>query len=535
MGQGSSKEWQHECSANHLPTMHLAQLADNFPQYRKGELDIANDFLLIPSIDRIYVMQKFFEMQNIAVDKNDPLFKDPEFLCKTMATVEKSDPQIFWGSVFAVLEAKTPPAFKQSIQNGEKHVIVREIRRSPLEPDEMYGISYYLGQHRDQIESISIIQPISSVDGAYLMHQLCKVLPEIPHLKILRIGHNLKDDGIFEIAKVLPFLLSLEELNLFGNKFTDVGCQTLAEAIIDHPTIHSLTLSNNDNIGDRGAISLSTLFPRLIDLHINGTNIGWEGVMPMANQLRQKNNSLYKLSLEENNVGEKGAEAIGNALSTNESLHTLRLRFNNIGPRGIFALFTGLLTNTTLSNLMLSYNPIGKNGPFIIGDALGRNIFLRNLQISNCGIDDEGFSAICRGLEPNTHLQIFECDSNSLTPLCIPAFAKMLQHNRGLKQMSVYFTAITQEGADKILEALNHNHTLLGLWILVDEDRVDVPLERFQQNIAKILKKNKKRANAETTRLSAFAHDQDVEYDLLADIIQRAQGHTQRMYYNENQ
>ncbi|KAH7055043.1 hypothetical protein BKA57DRAFT_524603 [Linnemannia elongata] len=74
------------------------------------------------------------------------------------------------------------------------------------------------------------------------------------------------------------------------------------------------------------------------------------------------NSILTTLILDENSIGDSGAQALSEALKTNSTLTTLNLGCNSIGGNGAQALSEALKSNSTLTTLSLGNNWIGDNG-----------------------------------------------------------------------------------------------------------------------------------------------------------------------------
>ncbi|GBG35039.1 Protein kinase, putative, partial [Hondaea fermentalgiana] len=127
-------------------------------------------------------------------------------------------------------------------------------------------------------------------------------------------------------------------------------------------------LAKND-IGDKGATALANAlasYETLQTLNLGGNKIGDEGTTALANALASYE-SLQTLNLGGNNIGDEGAMALANALANNESLHTLHLGGNNIGDEGAMALANALANNASLHTLDFDFDNSA------IEDALTRN------------------------------------------------------------------------------------------------------------------------------------------------------------------
>eukprot|EP00923_Selenidium_pygospionis_P014588 GHVN01025163.1.p2 GENE.GHVN01025163.1~~GHVN01025163.1.p2 ORF type:complete len:102 (-),score=21.59 GHVN01025163.1:862-1167(-) len=90
------------------------------------------------------------------------------------------------------------------------------------------------------------------------------------------------------------------------------------------------------------------------------------------------NRSIENMSLEKNQIGDKGARALGDALAVNRSLKALDLYENKIGCDGGVALAEGIQVNTSLEKLELCGVRIGGGG-VAFGTAIERNKTLKKL------------------------------------------------------------------------------------------------------------------------------------------------------------
>eukprot|EP00958_Prasinococcus_capsulatus_P015233 scaffold1621_cov350-Prasinococcus_capsulatus_cf.AAC.23 len=83
-----------------------------------------------------------------------------------------------------------------------------------------------------------------------------------------------------------------------------------------------------------------------------------DGACRMAEVLRSSKCQLRSLDLTENGLGNKGAVALAEALTSNAkgTLKTLRLGGNEVGESGGVALAEALNSNRTLSELFLEGN-----------------------------------------------------------------------------------------------------------------------------------------------------------------------------------
>jgi hypothetical protein len=159
------------------------------------------------------------------------------------------------------------------------------------------------------------------------------------------------------------------------------GASAIADAVTLHRSIHSLFLSSN-NIGSDGAVSIARIVmasTSLTALNLKSNRIGSEGTQryfasqSLACSLFQifsnlcrvsiaaslsRNNHLISLDLWNNDVGERGAGAISEALSINTTLQELDLGSNAILDSG-FLVVVNALGSSSLVKLLCRVNQIG--------------------------------------------------------------------------------------------------------------------------------------------------------------------------------
>lgn len=156
------------------------------------------------------------------------------------------------------------------------------------------------------------------------------------------------------IISALGSNTSLKRLILTSNAIEKQACQSLAKAIIGHPS--------------------------LTDVQIEGISLGDDGAEILANVLLC-NTPIRVLFLGGNEIGIAGAQAIASTLKDNKSLTMLNLRNNLIGPDGAAAFASALEKNITLTSLDISNNEINNEDvESTIRTSLQRN---KNLLQSN--------------------------------------------------------------------------------------------------------------------------------------------------------
>eukprot|EP00808_Paulinella_micropora_P009145 g74483.t1 len=133
-------------------------------------------------------------------------------------------------------------------------------------------------------------------------------------------------------------------------------------------------------------------------LNIGDNNLGDKGAALVAEAIKV-NKTLQAVGLSSNNIGDDGAKAIGKALEVNSTLISINLEDNGIGPAGAQHIAKALEVNTTLTSLGLSTNVIGDAGAQAIGEALRVNKNLQTLWIASNNIGGKGAAAFADALK----------------------------------------------------------------------------------------------------------------------------------------
>jgi hypothetical protein len=128
------------------------------------------------------------------------------------------------------------------------------------------------------------------------------------------------------------------------------------------------------------------------------------------------------LELFDNNIGPRGANALGSALSYghNLSLMTLKLDYNaTIGDDGVLNLCKGLRTNMTLKQLHLQFcNITSASGPHL-GELLANSrSALELLNINGNRLGGVGLGSLCAGLIHNTKCETICLADNMIDQVC---------------------------------------------------------------------------------------------------------------------
>lgn len=162
----------------------------------------------------------------------------------------------------------------------------------------------------------------------------------MPDLQVLKLSTNkIGDQGAFGLAMGLVHCQHLLHLELHTNLIGDEGACELGKSLQCCGYIEDLDLENNE-IGDRGVRGLAQGLEHCTNLRnlvLADNCIGDEGAWELGNRLQcwtpQARGYHFKLSLQNNQIDDKGVLGLSNGLKNCEASQTyhFELKGNLIG------------------------------------------------------------------------------------------------------------------------------------------------------------------------------------------------------------
>ncbi len=209
----------------------------------------------------------------------------------------------------------------------------------------------------------------------------------------LDVSHNaISDDGMQAIATILPLLEQLHTFKANGNGFGYDGTRYILPPLKASVSIRVIELSGN-NICDDGAELIAT------------------ELLPMHKHLKE----LY---IDDNKIGNDGAEYIGDGLLHNRVLEVLSISKNLIYTYGINRLCFAVQSSGSLKSFRVRDNPLGAQGGRHVGDMLLMNDALTYCDASNIdlmrGRDGSGVTSFIAAVEKNKVLQHLYLQNNGI-------------------------------------------------------------------------------------------------------------------------
>jgi Ran GTPase-activating protein (RanGAP) involved in mRNA processing and transport len=181
---------------------------------------------------------------------------------------------------------------------------------------------------------------------------------QLLRLSIQRNGFH--TEGCAALAKVLPCLPQLQELDVSDNDISPEGMKVLTPALM-HMPLRDLKVAEND-LGPEGARLLANVLSSLPELsYLDLTdNVIRQGIADLVSADLPP--TLTHLSLAGNQIDDKGLQAIGAVLHKLPVLKHLQLEENEISDEGIAKFAERLMDAQALVCLNLIRNRIGDLG-----------------------------------------------------------------------------------------------------------------------------------------------------------------------------
>ena len=253
--------------------------------------------------------------------------------------------------------------------------------------------------------------------------------------------NNITSEGVKQLL-YLPKQLrnKLEALSLSNNKLDSESCVTVACLIPHVPHLKILNLSDNHNIGQRGAVPLIT---SLIDYNL-----------------------LEELSLGKTGIGVEDCRALSELLSSSTSLKKLDISRNGLLPEAVELIISGLHHNTSLERLNMWRSHFSPRNTISLASVLRKNHILVFLCLEECNIDSKRTCQLASALCTNDTLQELDLSHNPVGVRGATAFSEMLLKNKSLKVLDLRDDSLSEEGTQKLIDSLTHNTTVekLHLW-----------------------------------------------------------------------
>lgn len=229
-------------------------------------------------------------------------------------------------------------------------------------------------------------------------------------------------------------------------------------------------------------------YKKLKSIRLWRCHCGDDGAAAIAEVLRLGGAevAISYLELLDNNIGSRGCNALGQALSFghNVSLLTLKLDYNvQLGTDGCNMLCRGLRTNMALKQLHLQFCSLDAEAGKHLADLLANTRSnLDTLNIAGNRLGGRGLLALCAGLMMNRKLETLVLADNMIDHeeedlIGLRAFRDcLLNPNVALTNVDLMYNRIGSPGAEVLIEAMTPESKIKEF--LVD---LTLPMDLFEK------------------------------------------------------
>ena len=335
-----------------------------------------------------------------------------------------------------------------------------DISENRLLPHQVVSLGFFLSRSHRKWNKLDLSECYIGDRGMSIIHQyLCGDKTNEQEIAEINLGHNdLTGASSHLIADII---CHLKPHTLWSQHNNITNVRDISTAIINNSTVKVLVMWKN-GLTAQEAVAISDMMIYLERLHINDNYLGDHGAELLSEGITNSK-TLRVLQICYNRIGPSGTTAIANALTINTSLQQLHISNNNIGPSGTTAIANALAINTSLQQLHISDNNIGPSGTTAIANALGNNTSLQQLFISYNNIGLSGTTAIANALANNSTLAKVSMGGNEVGQDKATAIAKAITNNKTLKEMSLKDDTMDKESAMIIMRSLHCNNTITEL------------------------------------------------------------------------
>ncbi|KAL9651447.1 hypothetical protein ABK040_001394 [Willaertia magna] len=284
---------------------------------------------------------------------------------------------------------------------------------------------------------------------------------------------SLNGNSSLSLAEMFKKNVTLQTFLFKNNKLQDEYISIILKSISQNSNLIKLDLSGNllgqNNYQFQKGIPLLIKANKIKYLILQNNYIDDDIVTIIVNELIL-NTSLIQLNLQNNKINDKGASLLGKLLHNNDTLQNLDISSNNIGIVGISSIISGLKYNKYLKKLNIRNNHIGDQGAFLFSKIiLNNNCNLEELYLGFNDISINGGTALGHSLKSNKKLKIFDIQGILFNLEAMEYISLALKENHSLLKLYLDldndFNNYTTEIARIISEALKLNNTLQDLII----------------------------------------------------------------------
>nr|CCG20304.1 Ran GTPase activating protein 2 [Solanum stoloniferum] len=285
------------------------------------------------------------------------------------------------------------------------------------------------------------------------------------NLKFLNLSDNaLGEKGVRAFGKLLQSQTNLEELFLMNDGISQEAANAVCELVPSTEKLKVLHFHNNMT-GDEGAVAIAEIVkrsPLLEDFRCSSTRVGSEGGSVLCEALGMCSH-LKKLDLRDNMFGPEVGLVLCKALSKHENLTEIYLSYLNLEDEGVIAIANALKDSVpSLAVLEMAGNDITAEAASAIASCIAAKQLLAKLSLGENELKDEGAIQIAKALEGHSHLIEVDMSSNALRRAGARVLAQTVLHKDEFKLLNVNGNFISEEGVDELKEIFKKSPEMLA-------------------------------------------------------------------------
>jgi Ran GTPase-activating protein (RanGAP) involved in mRNA processing and transport len=273
-------------------------------------------------------------------------------------------------------------------------------------------------------------------------------------------GNVFGEDGARAISDVIRNGPSIKRLHLTGNRIGPDGVKAIAEAVMGGG---ESSMDQDDSLDVEMHPPLDTLsldLPAGVqELFLAGTGMGPSGSVSVARML-ETSKTMRIISLANCDIGDTELKTLAASIKNNREtlpLEALHLSFNKITCKGLDSLMNAIWGSHTIRELLLDNNKLGDRGAEQVAAILPNIKTLEVLDVGFNSIKSGGMRTLMRVVAETHHLVSLSVSGNPIDTAAAKLVAYALAYNRSLRSMSLVHCSIEHEGQRHIAAGIVSN------------------------------------------------------------------------------
>ena len=254
----------------------------------------------------------------------------------------------------------------------------------------------------------------------------------------------------------------LQELFLGGTSLGSPGCRCVAKVLATTRHLRVLSMPNCDLDDDDLAVLAASLKSnrehlRLESLQLSFNQFTGKGMEPLVNALWGLS-GLKELKLDNNSMGDVGAQLLAAICPQLKDLETIDVGFNKIKSHGIKVLMTAIARAQNIETLSISGNAIDTNGAKAVAYALALNRSLVSISLLHCTDQPDIHRQIVAGIVSNSKLALRDLSGFAVGPAVVSlGFPSPMYHWTNDQVLNFVHSMWDQYGDETLASAVDKN------------------------------------------------------------------------------